>query len=227
MNSIKLKTWILWALTLFILGLAADYFFLHFLFQLKQDSAQETSAQVPTPNAVEDRPSGNQAASVNEPTAESAPQKNNFREALQKCAPEIAAQGLGTPEALVEYLKKSIGTEKEDISLENFHLILPDGSQRRIQVVIADNTNSTFKKELRFFKLDDEGYPERLPLNPEDTLQGLLALGKLTRHEVKSQYNLKDGSSLALELHNSQVFEFQFNNLGRLLSCRHSSCHCP
>lgn len=229
MNSIKLRTWILWALILFFLGLALDYFFLHVLFQMNQDSMKEASANVATiTEEARSIPSEKIADPVREQQeTESTVPANNFRESLQKCAPEIAAQGLGTPEALVEYLKKSVGTVTEETLLENFHLTLPDGSQRRVQVVIADNTNSTTEKELRFFKLDQEGYPERLALKTGDTLQSLLALGKLTRHEVKSQLTLKDGTSLAVELHNRQIFEFQFNNLGRLLSCRHSACHCP
>lgn len=229
MNSIKPKTWILWALILFTLGLAADYYFLHVLFQIKQESLQAPSInEVATPadaSATTIDPSP--LPQGHEENPGTPPEVDNFHESLQKCAPEIAAQGLGTPEALVQYLQKTIGIQSEEVSLENFHLTLPDGSQRRIQVVIADNTNSTTKKELRLFKLDPEGYPERLPLKTTDNLKSLLALGSLARHEVRSQFTLKDGSSLSLELHNDQVFEFQFNNQGQLLSCRHRACHCP
>lgn len=228
MNAIKLKTWILWILILFFLGLATDYFFLHVLFPTKMDSAKDVVAATVNLNTTKNLPTHTFETPVSEEKKENPePQEDNFRDSLEKCAPEIAAQGLGTPEALIEYLKKSVGMANEEIDLENFHLTLPDGTHRRIQLVIADNTNSTSKKELRLFKLDQEGFPERLTLSPGDTLQSLLALGELTQHEVKSRISLKDGSSLLLEMHNNQVFELQFNNLGHLLSCRYSSCHCP
>ena len=152
--------------------------------------------------------------------------KDNFLESLRKCAPEVAAQTIATPEALMEYLKKSVGIKKDEISVENYHLTMKDGTPRRVHIIAADNTNGNEKKEVRYFKLDEEGYPERIATKPTDTVESLLAEGAVTRHEVRSDLELKDGSSVNLEMHDQKVFEFQFNNHGKVLSCRYSACHC-
>lgn len=225
MRPIKVKIWITWALILFSLGLAADYFFLHLLFQQKQQALSEslkTGSLLAEP--------GDKSSSLPESVKETTPAdsgKNTFLDALKKCAPEIAAQTIATPEALIEYLQKSIGIKHKEIPLENYHLTLDNGDQRRIQILVDDNTNSSDKKELRFFKLDQEGIPERLALSEDETLESLLSKGKITRHEVRSELVLKDGSSLNLEMHDNKVFEFQYNNHGQLLSCRFQDCLCP
>ncbi|MFM6928010.1 MAG: hypothetical protein ACKOX6_06065 [Bdellovibrio sp.] len=232
MEPIKFKTWLTWALILFALGVLADYYFLHILFHEKpvnspnaMVSATNGTISSPETAGTPTAPSLPSVESESEP--DSTPRKDNFLENLKKCAPEIAAQAVATPEALMEYLKKSVGIKSEDITIENYHITLNDGSQRRIHVVASDNTNSPNKKELRFFKLDAEGYPERLPLKPEETLQSLLALGTLQHREVKSQLNLKDDTSVSLETHDNKVYEFQYTNHNHVLSCRLKECQCP
>lgn len=236
MKVISTRTWLTSALLLLALGLAADYFFLHYLFTIQSadSSAEIVDLQEPqsTTATTSSRktPAQEPLSSETKKNSDSSPTQaeiNNFRDSLDRCAPEISAQGIGTPEALIEYLTKTVGTKRYDNVIENYHLTLPDGSERRVQVVVDDNTNSTTKKELRFFKLDQEGYPERLNLRKTDTLESLLALGNLKRQEIKSEVQLKDGTSLTFETHNNKVYEFQFNNLGKMLSCRNSSCHCP
>lgn len=231
MEPIKFKTWLTWALILFILGVLADYYFLHILFHEKP--VNSPNAVVSTVNGTTETPgeiksdSSAVSAPVTESEPDATPTKDNFLESLKKCAPEIAAQAVATPEALMEYLKKSVGIKSEDISIENFHILLKDGSQRRIHVVASDKSNSANKKELRFFKLDAEGYPERLPLKGNETLESLLAQGTLQHHEVKSQLALKDNTSVSLEMHDNKVYEFQFTNHDHVLSCRLKECQCP
>lgn len=229
MKSIKLKTWIIWALILFSVGLVADYFFWHLLFHERLN--EKINAPIENPASTSTNKKGQDDSfigeSSNPTTSTENKEVNNFLASLQKCAPEIAAQAIATPESLIEYLQKSIGVTKEEISLENYHLVLPDGSVRRVHIVTSDNTNSTTQKEIRFFKLDQEGYPERLPLSDKDTLESLLAMGKVTRHEIRSQLTLKDGTTANLEKHDNTVFEFQFNNHGKILSCRFKNCQCP
>lgn len=231
MEPIKFKTWLMWALILFMLGVLADYYFLHILFHEKPVNnpnavVSTINGTISSPETVAGVPAVSQAP-VAEAEPDATPVKDNFLENLKKCAPEIAAQAVATPEALMEYLKKSVGIKSEDITIENYHLTLNDGSQRRIHVVASDNTNSPNKKELRFFKLDAEGYPERLPLKGGETLQSLLALGTLQHREVKSQLNLKDNTSVSLETHDNKVFEFQYTNHNHVLSCRLKECQCP
>lgn len=233
MKPIKLRIWITWGVILFCLGVASDYYFWHLMFQEKAGATQEapaapkeTDSATAPQTAVDTKDDSfiaQEQGAVSEPSGEI---KDNFLESLKACAPEVAAQAIATPEALMEYLQKSVGVKTEEVSLENFHLTLPDGSKRRVHVVISDSTNSTTKKEIRLFKLDAEGYPERLPLKGDETLKSLLAQGTQTRHEARSQLLLKDGTSVNLERHDQKVFEFQFVNHGKVLSCRFKECLC-
>lgn len=230
MKSIKLRVWIAWALALFALGVLTDYYFLHILFHQKQQEIEQISegAESVSATSTNDGP-GTDDSFLSAPAA---PQdlpstgKDNFTPTLQACAPEVAAQGIGTPEALMEYLQKSVGVAKEDISIENYHLTLADGTKRRIHLVTSDNTNAQDRVEIRFFRLDAEGYPERLTLKGDETLESLLALGQVTGHEVKSRLELKDGTAVNLEKHDKVVFEFQYFNGAKTLSCRYKECVC-
>lgn len=229
MNSTSLKTWIAAAIALFIIGAATDYYFLHLLFNEKHAEEHESFKNsdispepIPSPDDNFPGEKGDTTEPVAQPTA-----KDNFLASLKTCAPEVAAQAIATPEALITYLQKSVGVEEEQITLENYHLTLPDGSQRRVHVISSDNTNSEKKQELRFFKLDKEGYPERLPLRADATLEQLLGQGQTTRHEVRSTLKLKDGGAVSLEKHDNTIFEFQYNNHGKILSCRSTDCQCP
>lgn len=236
MGPIKLKTWITWAVILFVLGVLADYYFLHILFKEKQDllngavpAATSTATPTPSDKTDEEEMKENPPTLTEPAGSDSSAEtpKDNFLESLKKCSPEIAAQAVATPEALIEYLKKSIGVKSENVDIENFHVLWKDGSKRRIHVVGSDNTNSKTKKDIKFFKVDAEGYPDPVALRGDETLEALLAQGKVEGHEVKSQLMLKDGGAVALEMHDNLVFEFQYNHQGRVLSCRFKECQCP
>lgn len=227
MEPIKLKTWILWAAILFALGAATDYFFLHVLFQQKNQTVQAPTEGGSTLNP---EPVGKpNDVPVLAPDSASADGKktDNFLDSLKKCAPEIAAQAVATPEALLLYLRQSVGIASESVSYENFHMTVADGSERRIHVVAVDNSNSPDKKEVRFFKLDKEGFPEKIPLRSSDTLTSLMAQGQVHTHEVKREVILKDDTNLSVEEHNDQIYEFQYSNHGKILSCRIRHCQCP
>ncbi|MEN0058987.1 MAG: hypothetical protein AAGB31_09140 [Bdellovibrio sp.] len=225
--EIKIKTWALWALILFSLGLATDYFFFHVLFHTQNPNSATTPAVAQAASPTEDEDlSTDLAAEMDEEDA-AASDKDNFLASLKQCAPEVAAQTIATPEALLEYLKKSVGIQTEEVTLENYHLTLPNGELRRLQLLTADNTNSVEQRELRFFKVDEEGQPDPIALKKEETLESLLAMGTVTRHEVKAQWLLKDSSSISVEKHNERVFELQYNNHGKVLSCRFKDCICP
>ena len=238
MKEIKLKTWILWSVILFSLGIVADYFFWHLLLgHQNSEPVHTTEATIsdsanPGTETVKLDKEEEVSSFIRESHTEADPSgtpslKDNFLETLQSCAPEIAAQAIATPEALIEYLQKSVGVQAESVSVENYHITLADGSHRRIHVVAQDRSNLPDKKEVRYYKLDAEGYPERVRLKKDDTLQSLLAQGTLTRHELRADLKLKDGSAVQLERHDQKVFEFQYNNHGRVLSCRLAHCQCP
>lgn len=135
MKSVTLRIWIIWTIVLFSVGLLADYYFLHLLFQEKHQTFKETVLE-PTQEEVSDKDP------VEPPTGSTTSeqlQTDNFLPQLQECAPEIAAQTISTPEALIEYLRKSIGVRTENQLKDNeLHLTLKDGTE--VTYKSQDNT---------------------------------------------------------------------------------------
>ena len=145
MKEVKIKTWLIWAAVLFVLSLVADYFFLHLFFQPETKDNKPSVSRKHTDGFDEEdilEDDSFLGAGDSSEAEQGSDTTNTFRPALRDCAPEIAAQGIGTPEALMEYLKKSIGIETEDVSVENFHLALPDGSIRIVHIIKDSKTNS-------------------------------------------------------------------------------------
>lgn len=248
MNHISWQRWAATFAILLVLSFLADYFFLHLLFDpskraLHRNGDGSAIAGEATTSEGQKAESGSAPSaagvSANEATTGAgAPPagQDNFLQTLQQCHDEVSSQGITTPEALMNYLDRSIGKESESIEIENYIFTLPDGSERRIHLAQADNTNSKDKRELRFFGVDAEGYPQRIELTPEqksmpleDLKKSLLAQGELREHQVKSSVNLRDGSFLSVETHNKNVYEFQWrgnNPEDHTLSCRNRSCLC-
>lgn len=222
MNDIKLKNWLIGAGIILALSLLADYYFIHILFQEKSERLEAPAKELTAHSSPAEISVENTAT----PSQEASSGPENFLPVFQQCLPEIAAQAIATPEALIEYLKKSVGVAEEIKDIENYHIKLADGSERRIHIIGDDNTNSTTKKEIRFFKLDEEGYPERIPLGPEDNLESLLKQGELSYSDNKGRWVLKDQSVLSLETRNARIFEFQYQGLNHTLSCRGMHCRC-
>jgi hypothetical protein len=233
MQNIPWQRWVVTCVVLLLLGLAADYYFLHILFQKKM-----AAAEMKDPVAVTDSlhsPDSDAPAPVLEKNQAAAPQQteNNFLKSLQDCRPDISSQGITTPEALLTYLNKSVGVQSETKDIENYHIRLADGSERRLHLTPSDSDNGANHTELRYFKLDAEGYPERIPLTPEQTLDpkpefmnSLLSQGKIELHQVHAVMQLKDQSSLLLETRNDRVYEFQLRGEDKTLSCRELNCLC-
>ena len=241
MQNIPWQRWAITFLVLILLGLAADYYFMHILFHQKQLAATEmknsaaaegttpvssglsahsADSDAPAPVVAQDKGSASQA-------------ENNFLKSLQSCRPDLTAQGVTTPEALLTYLNKSVGIQSEIKEVENYNIKLPDGSERRIHIIPADNENSKNRIEMRYFKLDAEGYPERIPLKPEQTfdpqpefLNSLISQGSIKLHQIRSIAKLKDNSTLSLDMRNDRVFEFQLRGDNKTLSCRELNCLC-
>lgn len=144
---------------------------------------------------------------------------------LKACSPEIAAQAIATPEALVAYLSKSVGVAREVISIENYHLKMADGSVHRVHILdTGDNEHNT--KEVRYFTLDEEGYPVRDYENEKLGAEKLLSQGTTIRYEAKSTLHLKDSSTLDLEKHDTKVHQIQYRAHGKTLSCFELNCQC-
>ncbi len=238
MQNIPWQRWAYTFIVLILLGLAADYFFLHTLFpharlntvapaeptKIVEASAPKSSEADTTQNSEMALSAGSQK----EPGGE-----NNFLKSLQACRADMTAQGVATPEALLAYLQKSIGKVSEIKEVENYHVKLPDGSERRLHMIPSDKENSGDHVELRYFKLDAQGYPEKIQLKPEESLDpkaefihSLLSQGEVNYHQIRSIAKLKDESTLSLDIRDDKVFEFQWRGSDHTLSCRQLNCQC-
>lgn len=225
MRSIKTKHWLLGAIILIGLGLITEKVFFSPLLAPNIADAQESIA-VPTPAPTSIPTAAPNASPTTNNTNALPPADDNFRQVLVQCYPNTAAWNVVGPEAYYEAYKKNVGVRKTDREIENYHLRLADGSERRIQVLPSDNTNSQTQKEFRLFKLDAQGMPERLPLQTGETLDRLLAQGELFNREWKERTEMNDGSVFMVEVHNNSIFEFQHAGSSNTFSCRGKSCVC-
>jgi hypothetical protein len=228
----KNKThWILIILSLFFIGLAVDYFFLHILFQQKLKEQQKQEEVLPvektkSTSKLEIPP----AAPVKNTSQGMAPAQ--FQEKVEKCLGSGLAKN-STPDALIQDLEKKNPVQATRFELENTHIRLPDGSMRRLHLIPAENTNTKKALELRYFSLDEEGLPVRIGLKPEQSfnpkpefLESLKRQGTTTYHETKENKTLKDGTRMSLTMVNDKVYEFQIFSGGRSFSCRELNCLC-
>jgi len=231
--------WGLVIAVLFFAGLAIDYFFLHILFQEKlkeqhkdQQKQEEMLSPSPTPEAspAENLQSTPNGITTQEPKAEGT--TKGFQEKTRQCLGAELAKNPGPDQLLLE-LEKLHPVTKTQFQLENTHIQLPDGSQRRLHLISADSTNSKNAKELRYFKLDAEGLPERIDLKPEETINpkpefisSLKNQGKVIYHQLKETKTLNDGTSMILTTINGKAYEFQIFTKGKTLSCRSFNCAC-
>lgn len=237
MDKDKKIRWGLIIVTLFFVGLAVDYFFLHILFQEKLKEQQRQEQVIPTtekPDALqlETHPSAPTAVQLQD-SQSTAGSLAGFQEQATACMGPVLGKST-SPDDLMSELEKSNPVVKSQFQLENTHIQLPDGSQRRIHMIIADNTNHKEARELRYYKMDADGLPDRIDLKPEQTynpkpefVQSLISQGTIIYHETKNTKTLKDGTSMVLTKINDKVFEFQiFNRSGKTLSCRELACLC-
>ncbi|HEY8269415.1 MAG TPA: hypothetical protein VIG33_00890, partial [Pseudobdellovibrionaceae bacterium] len=108
------------------------------------------------------------------------------------------------------------------------------GSIRRLHLIPAENTNARNNTlELRYFSLDEEGFPVRITLpsaqslNPKpEFLKSLKNQGTTIYHETRETQTLKDGTTLSLAMINDKVYEFRIFQDGKNFSCKEFNCLC-
>ncbi|MGZ3742550.1 MAG: hypothetical protein ACXWRE_14515 [Pseudobdellovibrionaceae bacterium] len=222
--------WSLIIVSLFFIGLAVDYFFLHILFQQKLKEQQPQPRQEESLLREKENSQSNFQASPPHNSTQELP--NEFHQEAEKClGPEMAKNS--TPTELIQELEKKNPVQSTRFELENTHIRLPDASMRRLHLIPAENSQGQGGTELRYFSLDEEGLPVRIPLPPEQSfnpkaefLASLKKQGTVTYHETKEIQTLRDGTTLALTTLNNKIYEFQIFHGGKSFSCREIHCLC-
>ncbi len=197
---------------------------------------QSSEALYPKPSILAKSAEDSKAPTI--PSPAPSPPADNFASVLKTCWPDLANKKISQVEELIRHQSQNLQTKSEVIDIENYNIILPDGSERRIHLIplaMEARTKPSGKspRELRYFKVDAEGFPEAIALtraqssNPDlRFIQKLLDQGKVSLHQVKSTRRWSDESTLLLETRNGQVYEFQLRRKNQTLSCRNSSCSC-
>jgi hypothetical protein len=158
----------------------------------------------------------------------------DFQREIVKCfGSESAYAGTRTSEQLVNEIVKSNPILSSTVEVENIHLRLKDGSERRMHLIPSDRAQNKNGRELRLFSLDSDGLPVLIPLpkqqrnNPTPAfLESLQKEGTRIFHQVKEVRMLKDGSHLSVNTIDDKVFEFQLFGREKSFSCRGLDCLC-
>lgn len=235
MKNLKWQRWGLATIALILLSFALGHFLLH-----SAPEQAELALPTPVPSAATPREeffapnaSPSQGGTAANPQGTAPVSSEAFIKAVKACVPESPTREGQTVDQWMKQFLAQDAVKQSTFELENFHVQLPDGSIRRLHLLGADNTDNPGAVELRYFKLDQEGLPERIPLTDEQThnptpefIQSLKKQGTVTLHQLKELQTLQDGSRLSLNLVNDQVFEFQLFRDKKTLSCRKMDCQC-
>lgn len=143
-----------------------------------------------------------------------------------KNAQVFCAKGMAENDfkAAVAQLEQGFNLE---VSLENIHLRMLSGEERRVQRL--QNENNTF--EYKFFSLDREGLPIPLDVGPKDTSeevyhQWLSVSEPLRKTQILQGENKNDLSSLRLEKENDTITQIEFSSPALAFACKKNQCQC-
>lgn len=239
-----------WVLTLLgILGLVllVDYFVLHVLFPWKKAAILEeinrrvelslkhqpveSSSPGQTPSESMDPAAPSNPAEASVPSTSNSEETDNFAETLAACWQDHSHSQAQNPVGLVRDLEAT-GVRERRLQLENWHLRLPSGEEKRIMLLPSDRENANGRLEVRLFDVDAEGLPVPQKLGPKAYnpsarfLQELKSQGEIQFHQRKENIALNDGQSLDVEWINGQLHDLQVFTNNKSFSCRNLNCHC-
>lgn len=218
------KKRVLYILVVIVTVLTVDFLFLHYVFPAKRERfLKELNHAVNT--SLEEHPPGN--GSKLEKMAAKAQDNSDgdFKTTSQACL----GSTWSSYETFPDELKRTYKIQSQVTDIENFHLKLPNGEERRIHVV-SDGRN---QKTVRFFGLDAEGLPTPIPLSAElrsqsmdKVVENLKSQGQIFFHQSKERWLLGNGSTLVVTFENGKAYEFQLFGSDKTLSCLKNSCQC-
>lgn len=235
--EVPLKRKIRWTLiivVLFFAGLLVDYMFLHLVFKQKNLSGVSSAQEIPPPPEIASISVQNAVGEIEEDTKVPEAVLQKFQSEIAKCfgTESPVSQSTSTDRFVHELLAMNESV-RSTFEVENIHVRLKDGTLRRLHLIQADPSSGKNVKELRYFSLDSEGMPVKIPLpddkrmNPSpEFIDSLKSEGTLVFHQLKEKRTLKDGSELSLNVINNHVFEFQLFGKEKSFFCRELECQC-
>jgi hypothetical protein len=221
---------------LILLVLVVWFFFVHGLAKSPASTPQEEESSPSAPVPFHSSPPELADAKTDAPQRIAAainPKLMDFQKKIHDCLPDLTWVNIETADQLLKSEIAGNPVQKLEFEMENTHIELPDGSLRRIQLIPSEKVQSSKNSELRYFKLDSEGLPERIPLSEKETyrpskeiIEALKSQGRVVFHQIKQHQWLKDGTQIEINEVDGRVFEIQIAKPDKTLSCRDIQCVC-
>lgn len=218
------------AIIVFFMVLAIDFFFLHFIFPLKKQRLLKKANQrvessleqsPPVLSTVDSSPNTQKL----EQLVDGLPSETDFKTAAMACLNKEWKSFDSFPSDL----EKKYGVQSRTIDIENIHLKIPSGEERRLHIV----SDGRRQRTIRYFTTDKTGVLKPLPIpheirsKPVDKIiEELKSQGQIFFHQTKERWLLGNGTTLIITFENKKPQEFQLFGPEKTLSCFKNSCQC-
>ncbi len=225
----KRKTWIGILLSLTLLVLAVDYFFVHVLFPHKKRLFLEKLFEPVTASVT---------SSILPPglKSEYAPIEaigsDDFSLALKECLADSELRSSSSPQALIHNLEKKYGVQRRVFTSEKIHFTDAEKQEQRL-LITSVSTPEGVVRELHLFTLTADHLPTPVELDPAltnnptpDFLTNLLKDKTIVYDELKETIYFNKETPFVIEWVNGEPKEFQMVGDKKTLSCQYLHCSC-
>lgn len=190
----------------------------------------------PAPTPVDPPPATPTPTPVENPVIRPPSQRTQLSQTLLTCFPALPAnsalrEAKDLPSLLTALEKE--GLLRDEREIENFHLRLPGGVQRRLQLIFLEEAGRPSRIEMRLFGVDAEGLPVPMDLPPGEslnpprgTVERYLSQGQIEFHQVRRHLILNNGTSVMADVVNGLPRELMIRAGTRTLACTTLSCRC-
>lgn len=209
-------------LSLFVVVLVTDYFFIHILFPAKKKAFLERLFDKPPQQAMEafPLPAG---LKVRYPVEE-LPGENTFAAALKECIVSNEVGITDSPKDLLKRLEDRYGIRKRSLHFESLHFEKENSAKYQIHVNSTESVNPD-SQEVQLFQVNAAGMPSPMESTLTD-MQILIRDATLTYHHLKETIVFGNEDVAIVEWLNEEPKEFQMAENDRALSCLYLTCVC-
>ena len=212
-----------WIATALVLG----YFLLSLLPNFSLTLSNETQASTRPRVAVKNA----EAAMIpSSPTAIG--EVSAFARKYEECLQIFSQPSALDPAQLLKKIQTDLVLKELQLGIENFHLLDPQGLERRLHVRPEDSKNGRNRygqgREVLVMDVDAEGLPILRSSQPatESILKNLLKDGQIQYHSRKESLSFENGFMAEVEWVNEKIHDLQIFSLSHTFSCRDLECKC-